>query len=74
MSYIKIITNNIIENFSKEIKKDETKNKIINNLIDPIFQELSNRYFYHLLFLCFLVILNFIFLIIIIILNYKKNS
>jgi len=44
MSYIGPVTKDIVELCIKEIKKKETKEKIMKNLVDPIIAELFKRY------------------------------
>jgi hypothetical protein len=48
MSYIGSLTKNLIETFSKEIKKKDNKEKIMKHIIDPIVTELFGRYSVHL--------------------------
>jgi len=44
MSYIGPVTKDIVELFVKEVKKKDTKEKIMKNLIDPIIAELFKNY------------------------------
>lgn len=44
MSYVGPITKEIIEMCTNEIKKKENKEKIYKYIINPILQELFNRY------------------------------
>jgi len=64
MSYLGPITNDILDQCSKVIKKPETKEKIMKNVIDPIVSEFFSRYYSYLT--CFI----FIQLIIIVLLVY----
>ena len=45
MSYIGPWTQGIIEAFGSELKKKETKEKILKNLIEPVITEFFNRYY-----------------------------
>lgn len=71
MSYIGSLTKNIIETFSKEIKKKDNKEKIMSQIIDPIVNEFFARYSVHLTFYILLHI-TVILLLIYIIYNMKK--
>ena len=64
MSYIGPITQDLLEKCAKEIKKKETKEKIMKHLIDPVVNEFFMRYSSYIT--CFM----FIHLIIIILLIY----
>ena len=37
-------TDNIIRSCVEELKKDETRNKIVDNIIEPIIFEVNHRY------------------------------
>ena len=50
MSYIGSLTKNLIETFSKEVKKKDNKEKIMKHIIDPVVTELFRRYSLHLSF------------------------
>ena len=71
MSYIGSLTKNLIETFSKEVKKKDNKEKIMKHIIDPIVTELFVRYSVHLTFYILLHI-TVILLLIYIIYNMKK--
>lgn len=53
MSYIGPLTQDLLETCSKELKKKETKDKIMKNLIDPIVSEFFKRYSIYIL--CFMI-------------------
>jgi len=44
MSYIGPLTKDILETCAKELKKKETKDKIMKNVIDPVVSEFFRRY------------------------------
>lgn len=64
MSYIGPLTQNLLEACSKELKKKETREKIMQNVFDPVANELFKKY--SLYISCFM----FIHLVIIILLIY----
>jgi hypothetical protein len=71
MSYIGSLTKNLIETFSREVKKKENKEKIMKHIVDPVVNELFSRYFVHLTFYILLHI-TVILLLIYIIYSMKK--
>ena len=44
MSYIGPLTKDLLDACIKEVKKKETKDKIMKNLIDPVVNEFFQRY------------------------------
>ena len=62
-SYIGPLTKNVIESFTKELKKPTTKESIMKNIIDPIVKEIFKRYspyitcfmFMHLIIICLMI-------------------
>lgn len=44
MSYVGPLMKDLLDNISKEVKKKENKDKIINNIIDPLAHEVFKRY------------------------------
>jgi len=71
MSYIGPLTKDFIEMCSKELKKKETKDKIIKNFIDPITKELFNRYMVYIV--CFTLIQLLIIILLIVLIYLVKN-
>lgn len=63
MSYIGPLTKNLLEQCSKELKKEETKNKIITYIIDPIVSEFFKRYYAYITFFLFIQIIIILLLI-----------
>jgi hypothetical protein len=43
-SYIGPLTKNVIETFTKELKKPTTKESIMKNIVDPVVKEIMKRY------------------------------
>lgn len=72
MSYIGPLTKEILETCGKELKKKETKDKIMKYAIDPIVNEFFRRYSAYIS--CFMFIhMIIIILLIYIIYNLKNN-
>jgi hypothetical protein len=55
-NYIGPITSGIIDKIIKEIKKKETKEKIMINIIDPLLKDLSTRYYPHFMVITIILI------------------
>jgi hypothetical protein len=53
MAYIGPITQQILDNCSKELSKSETKEKIVKNIVEPIMHGLFRKYLSYIL--CFIV-------------------
>lgn len=66
MSYIGPLTQDLLEACTKEIKKKETKEKIMKNLIDPLVNEFFKRYSMYVTCFMFIHIITIILLIYII--------
>lgn len=57
MSYFGPLTKNIFDICIKELKKKDTKEKIMSNLIDPLLSEFFNRYSLYIFSVVFIQIL-----------------
>jgi len=66
MSYIGPVTKDLIDACSKELKKKETKDKIMKNVLDPIVNEIFRRYSAYISCFMFIHIITIILLIYII--------
>jgi len=55
-NYIGHITSGIIDKIIKEIKKKETKEKIMINIVDPLLKDLSTRYYPHFMVITIILI------------------
>ena len=72
MSYIGPLTQNFINVCAEELKKKETRKKISQYIIDPIFSELTNRFYsYAYLFFVFQIFIVSLLIYIIIFLRSK---
>ena len=63
MSYIGPITNDLLNQCIKEIKKPEVKEKIMKNIFDPILSEFFKRYYSYLTFFIFIQLIIIVLLI-----------
>ena len=63
MSYIGPITQQLLDNCTKELGKSETKDKIIKNIIDPILNGLFRKYLSYIL--CFIIMQTMIIILLI---------
>lgn len=70
------VTDAVINNIIKELKKKETKEKIMKNIIDPFLCDLSSRYFPYLLTIIITLLLIVILLVALLIMNMinSKNN
>ncbi len=57
MSYVGPITQDLINGFSEELKKKDTREKISKYIIDPIFSEILDRYY---AYACLFLVIHFI--------------
>lgn len=71
MSYIGPLTQNLLEVCTNEIKKKDTKEKIMKNLIEPVVNEFFKRYSVYVISFMLIHIITII-LLIYIIYNLKK--
>lgn len=62
-SYIGPICDSIIDSVVVEIKKPETKEKIMNDIVDPFLADMLNRYYPY-----FMVIIVFLFIVVVLLL------
>jgi hypothetical protein len=71
MSYLGPLTKDLLETCAKELKKKETKDKIMKNVIDPVVNEVFRRYSAHISCFMFIHIITLL-LLFYIIYNLKK--
>ncbi len=71
------ITNSFIDKLinvaSTEIKKKKTKQKIVNNIINPLLKDISSRYYHYLVTLTTIMVIMIILLLSILTLLIIKN-
>jgi hypothetical protein len=53
MAYIGPITQQLLDGFSKEFSKSETKEKIMKNIVEPVMNGLFRKYLSYIL--CFII-------------------
>lgn len=63
---------NIIDRITSEIKKKKIRDKITKNLIDPILDDINNRYYPYMLMLTTLLIIIIVLLLMILLSNNNK--
>lgn len=68
-SYIGPITDSVIEMIIKELKKKETKEKVMKNIIDPLIKDMSSRYYPYFMMMIVILLLIIMLLVSILIVN-----
>jgi len=68
------ITDNIIDNLAKHVKKKETRNKIMKHVIGPVLEDINRRYYPHYITLITLFIMMIIMLIILLFISHQNNK
>jgi len=68
-SYIGPITDSVIEGIIKELKKKETKEKVMSNIIDPLLCDMSSRYYPYFMMMIVILLIIIILLVSILIVN-----
>lgn len=66
-NFIGPLTNSMLDNVIKEIKKKKNKEKIMKNIIDPLLCDITNRYYPHFMTVTIILVLMVILLITILI-------
>lgn len=74
-TYIGPFTNSLIDGLIREIKKKETKEKIMENIVDPLLADVSSRYYpYFILITIILVIIIILLVAILILMVFQGNK
>ena len=68
-SYIGPATSAILDGITKEIRKDENKQKIMENIIDPLLCDLSSRYYPYFMMIIIVLLLIVILLVAILVIS-----
>ena len=68
-SFVGPVTDSVINNIIKEIKKKENKEKIMKHIIDPLLCDLSSRYYPYLVMIIITLLLIIILLVSLLIMN-----
>ena len=69
MSYIGPITDSVIEGIIAELKKKETKEKVMKNIIDPLLRDMASRYYPYFMMMIVILLIIIILLVLILIIN-----
>lgn len=68
-SYIGPVTNAVIDSIIKELKKKQTKEKVMNCIIDPLLRDMSSRYYPYFMMIIVVMLVIIILLVSILIIN-----
>jgi hypothetical protein len=74
LGYIGPMTDALINQITVELKKKENKDKIMNNIIDPLLCDITARYYSHFLTGTVVLIIIVVLLLTIIFLNFYGNK
>lgn len=72
-SLIGPITDNLINSCINEIKKDKNKKKIMIYIIEPILNDINNRYYPHVMSLIFILIIIIVLLSLLLLTNINER-
>jgi uncharacterized membrane protein len=73
-TYIGPITDSVIEGIIKELKKKETKEKVMKNIIDPLILDMSSRYYPYFMMVIIVLLIIVILLVAILVINIKSKD
>lgn len=71
-SYIGPVTDAAINCVIKELKKKETKEKVMEHIIDPLLRDMSSRYYPYFMMVIVILLIIIILLVSILIVNIKS--
>jgi hypothetical protein len=72
--YIGPMTDAVIEGIIRELKKKETKEKVMKNIIDPLLCDMSSRYYPYFMMMIIILLIIIMLLITILIVNFTSRS
>ena len=72
-SFIGPVTDNLINSFIDEIKKKKNKEKIMKNIIEPILNDINDKYYPHMMTITVLLSLIIILLLLLLVVNGGSN-
>lgn len=70
-TFIGPLTDNLVNGFVDEMKKKKNRDKIMENIIEPILSDINSRYFPHIMGLAVLIVIVIILLLLLLITNSK---
>ncbi len=73
-SYIGPICDTVLETVILEVKKPETKEKIMSNIIDPLLADLMSRYYPYFIMIISILVIIIVLLFALLILNVINNT
>lgn len=73
-TYIGPITDSVIEGIIKELKKKETKEKVMKHIIDPLLRDMSSRYYPYFIMMIVILLIIIILLVSILIVNITNKD
>ncbi len=73
-SFIGPLTDEIINNFIKELKKKKHRDKIMKNIIDPLLCDINDKYYPHMMMLTIFLVLIIILLTLLLIMNTYQSG
>lgn len=73
-SYIGPITNSVIEGIINELKKKEVKDKVMNNIIDPLLHDMASKYYHYLMIIVIIVLIVIVLLVSILIISITNKN
>lgn len=68
-SFIGPLTDDIINNFIRELKKKKHRDKIMKNIIDPLLTDINSKYYPYLMMLTIFLVMIIILLILLLFMN-----
>jgi len=71
-SFIGPMTDNLVNSFVDEMKKKKNRDKIMKNVVEPILNDINNRYFPHMMILIILIVIVIVLLLLLLIFSNSK--